>query len=370
MLATVCMWDTSGVVVQRLGDVPTSACACVDPAHLTRLRRRRLTSTHPSAVVSATDRRQGLAARPGLVDNAAGQLLAVRKRLDVNRRNFIFGLVVVWAGCACGGHTTTLQTGCWDVQGLPVGPVRYLEPMSVEPAQQAEPSRSIFREHLGLIITAVPLIVLVLRVMLASKGDGAVLSALVRYSDTRVLLTMSIVALVPTVVLTAALGAILTDGFRVVPASLSERQRRLLKYVVIFLTLYYLTAIEWPIALTISGLLLAFFLFGRYRKRRDRKAGVTRRVGFDPDYLVGIFFSLMAISTVWFPLEHIVLNDGVSKVGYVLNVDDPMVVLWKAGSVEYLKKADVKTRQLCDSSTSRSLIGLRTQRTPECPQDK
>jgi len=242
--------------------------------------------------------------------------------------------------------------------------------MSVEPAQQAEPSRSIFREHLGLIITAVPLIVLVLRVMLASKGDGAVLSALVRYSDTRVLLTMSIVALVPTVVLTAALGAILTDGFRVVPASLSERQRRLLKYVVIFLTLYYLTAIEWPIALTISGLLLAFFLFGRYRKRRDRKAGVTRRVGFDPDYLVGIFFSLMAISTVWFPLEHIVLNDGVSKVGYVLNVDDPMVVLWKAGSVEYLKKADVKTRQLCDSSTSRSLIGLRTQRTPECPQDK
>ena len=73
------------------------------------------TPTHPSRVV-ATNRRQRVTIRPRPRRDVAGQLLVIRQRLNVDRREFVLGLDVVRAGYVCGCHTTSMQTGAADVQ--------------------------------------------------------------------------------------------------------------------------------------------------------------------------------------------------------------------------------------------------------------
>lgn len=229
--------------------------------------------------------------------------------------------------------------------------------------------------HLPLFLGALPLLLFVLRVSLISRGDAAVLAALVKYTDLTTVVTSTMLVWLPTMFIGGCVLIISARGFRHLPTGVPELTRHGLLLTWFTFSMIYLLTRPWDVALSALAAIGAFAVFDWWTRRRRRKRGVkTGTWGVEPAAIMSVLaFGLYSTQASWLPLESVQTAAGQHRVGYVLHDGDPLVFLGRSGGLQYISSDDVKDRQPCQSASQarRPVLLLpadRVDATPSCPK--
>lgn len=227
--------------------------------------------------------------------------------------------------------------------------------------------------HLPIIFTALPVILLVIRILLLSQGDAGVVAALVQNADLTALLISTLLQWAPAVILAGAYTLIITHGLRGI-LKVPEPTRILLASTWWTLTLFYLATRPWTLAIVTTAIGAAMAAMWRLWTRRKVKSGISRfTFGLDPAVYLSIFAVSLYSPSLWMPMEEVTMSSGSVNVGYVLNKenqDNNLVFLARQGGVRYLDPDEVTKRRPCVASKDRpsvlGLLGDGRRTTPQC----
>lgn len=223
--------------------------------------------------------------------------------------------------------------------------------------------------NLALILATAPVLIAAVRVVMFSGGDQALLATLAQTLDLRAILIPSVLPVGAFVVVLAVWTAI---GDPKLGRGLVAGVNRAAPYLwfVVPLVLGFFALVPWTVAV---GVLVLALLLGAIRwfgTRRSHKKGKEWR-GFVEDGLATLGLLTMvylALGTpMWLPLERVDFRDGTTSIGYVLSEEGAWVTFLtdEGHRVERIQAVDVVERQVCNDSSSRSLVLVARGDTPQ-----
>lgn len=175
-------------------------------------------------------------------------------------------------------------------------------------------------QHPTLIVSAVAILVLVLRLMQVSRGNPTTASALLTTAGPLEVGVGVLVTMLPLIIMIAiAYGVVAYAELIIRRRPLSRRHVAilwLLPWALLLLSLY-----SWLLALLL-GALWAVTGYAAHRKQKDESMLPDLSI-----LVVLVAVSLNSQGGLWMPSEHIKLADGNAVVGYVVEMNEWTTVL-------------------------------------------
>ena len=252
--------------------------------------------------------------------------------------------------------------------------------MAVTPLEQApanpkplpRPLATFAKDHPTLVLGGIPIALVVVRLMLFSRGDATVMAALVQNANISTVLISTLTGWFPIALFAIGLWLHATGNLQRWLPDAAPPLENLFVLVWGILVVYTVLLLPWKsaLALVLGGLLVVFVeAWGRRRTKKQSKP-IPRRQTDPLAYVIVLIFTLTTLGP-WVPTERIVLQNGTTRVGYVLHDGDPITVLWREGGLGYLTQSGVKERQPCGvADGERSLLAWSRDMTPQCPKQK
>lgn len=227
---------------------------------------------------------------------------------------------------------------------------------------------SLGREHLGLVVTIVPILLSLLRVFAVARGDRATLVTLLSTLDVKAILLGTFAWVLPTAV--GVVAAILWVRWlqQKAPASrASGAGAALAPWPALLTTLAALVLFALSPVNDLVNLLICVVAVAIFRK--------PERNRFGRNLLIGAAFVVLVLGPVvfraanmWLPAERIVVSGRPVLVGYVLaaNSLDVTVLDAATSSVHRLRPDEVESRTICRLNPgleSVSMVGYLTGQT-------
>lgn len=234
------------------------------------------------------------------------------------------------------------------------------------------PLATFTKDHLTLVLGGIPIALVVVRLMLFSRGDATVMAALVQNANISTVLISTLTGWFPIALFAIGLWLHATGNLQRWLPDAAPPLENLFLLVWGSLVLFTVMLLPWRSALVWVGAVLLIAIWETRGVRRAKRQGKPRpRRQTDPlAYITVLVAGLMTMSP-WMPIERIVLQNGSTRVGYVLHEGDPAAVLWREGGLTYLRQADLKDRQPCSvGDGDRGILTSSRDMTPKCPEHK
>jgi hypothetical protein len=211
--------------------------------------------------------------------------------------------------------------------------------------------------QIGLVVTLIPSLIVLMRVILLSSGSPTVVATMVTTLNLTAAFLGTMVQVLPFYLYVTIFGL----------AWMAKRrfERRSFELIIAYLLLAFLAYstiyVSAPVHLAFAAIfgfqLLMLLVVHRRRPLRSLAnvlAGAAILAIFAP--VLFLFGVALNVKEVWLPSEVIALKDGSTRSAYVLRVEDDWVTILRRDrrDVEVLKKDDIVGRTICESASSRS----------------
>ncbi len=194
-------------------------------------------------------------------------------------------------------------------------------------AWAAEATRSMIREHLGLILAAIPLVLAVLRIARVSELDSTTVLVLLTTMDVASFLLATIAQTGPFLVLTIT-GYMIVSRRRYAPDTRAFRDLHFgLRFAIPAAGVAALLT-SWQglllLLAVIAGIIGIDLLFEWLDRRRDRKVAAPSLLGTLGLLLVNLY---VLPASMWLPPMDLTRQDGSHQTVYILDQDDQQMLL-------------------------------------------
>lgn len=239
--------------------------------------------------------------------------------------------------------------------------------ITTPPAQQ----NTLLTAHLGVLLGAVPVALTAVNLVARSKGDPAVLSALISYSTPTAVLLGTITQMLP---IALVYGGVYLFGLpRANRADWAKDPRvpRLIAAAWGAVALVSTFNQSWSNLIIAVAAIAVLSGLSRWIARSDRASGRTPSAPIEPIAVIVVALMTFANGTTgWGTTERIELRDGSVFVATVLRDDpNPVVSIGRNGGLIYTDESDIKTRTACNRAAAKgpAFNFDDVTMTPKCP---